>query len=256
MIDARAVIAREASLAEDVTVGPYTVIGPDVEIGAGTHIGAHVVISGPTRIGRDNRIYPFASLGEAPQDKKYRGEPTRLEIGDRNTLREYVTVNRGTAQDSGITRIGADNWIMAYVHIAHDCDIGNHTIFANAASLAGHVTVGDYCVLGGFSLVVQFCRLGAHCFTMMASAINRDVPPYISVAGYRAKPVGINVEGLKRRGFSPAAITELRRAYKILYKSGLRLEQAIEKLRMAAAEHVELVPLLEFLETSERGIVR
>ncbi|MCL4315502.1 MAG: acyl-ACP--UDP-N-acetylglucosamine O-acyltransferase [Gammaproteobacteria bacterium] len=256
MIDARAVIAQDAGIEDGVTVGPYSVIGSGVEIGAGTWIGPHVVINGPTRIGRDNKIYQFASLGDAPQDKKYAGENTRLEIGDRNVIREYCTINRGTVQDKGVTRIGNDNWIMAYVHIAHDCVIGDQTIFANAASLAGHVTVGDYAILGGFTLVHQFCVIGAHCFCGMGSVISMDVPPYVMVSGHPAQPHGINSEGLKRRGFSNGALRALREAYKLIYKSNLTLSEAREQIAAKAAEHPELALLVRFLEQSQRGIVR
>ncbi|RJQ47881.1 MAG: acyl-ACP--UDP-N-acetylglucosamine O-acyltransferase [Gammaproteobacteria bacterium] len=256
MIDARAVIAPDARIGDGVMVGPYSVIGSGVEIGAGTWIGPHVVINGPTRIGRDNKIYQFASLGDAPQDKKYAGENTRLEIGDRNVIREYCTINRGTAQDKGVTRIGHDNWIMAYAHIAHDCVIGDQTIFANAASLAGHVTVGDYAILGGFTLVHQFCAIGAHCFCGMGSVISMDVPPYVMVSGHPARPHGINSEGLKRRGFSAEALRALREAYKLIYKSSLTLSEAREQIAAKAAEHPELELLARFLEQSQRGIVR
>ncbi|MFA7095417.1 MAG: acyl-ACP--UDP-N-acetylglucosamine O-acyltransferase [Gammaproteobacteria bacterium] len=256
MIDPRAIVDPGARLAEDVTVGPYTIIGADVEIGAGTWIGPHVVINGPTRIGRDNKIYQFASIGECPQDKKYAGEPTRLEIGDRNVIREYATLNRGTVQGGGVTRVGNDNLIMAYVHIAHDCQVGNGTVFANAASLAGHVTVGDMAILGGFAIVHQFCRIGAHCFCAMGSAINRDVPPYVTVSGHMAEPHGINSEGLKRRGFSPQTIQQIRRMYKLIYKSKLRLEEALEQARPLAAECPEVALMLDFIESSARGIVR
>jgi UDP-N-acetylglucosamine acyltransferase len=257
VIDPRAAIDPRAQLAVDVTVGPFSVIGADVEIGAGTWIGPHVVIQGPTRIGRDNRIYQFASLGEIPQDKKYGGEPTRLEIGDRNTIREYCTLNRGTVQDTGTTRIGDDNWIMAYVHIAHDCQVGSRTVFANGASLAGHVQVGDDAVLGGFVLVYQFCRIGAHSFCGFACGVNQDVPPFVTVAGYRAEPRGINAEGLKRRGFSPEEIRAVKRAYKAVYRSQLPLGEAIEQVRALAAEFPRLHLLADFLATSSaHGIVR
>ncbi len=256
MIDARAVIDPAARLDADVTVGPYAVIGADVEIGAGTTVGAHVLIQGPTRIGRDNTIHAFAALGGDPQDKKYRHEPTTLEIGDGNTLREYVTINRGTAQDLGATRIGDDNWIMAYAHIAHDCVIGSHTVFANAASLAGHVQVGDYATLGGFTLVSQFCRIGEQVFSAMGSVINRDVPPYVTVSGHMAEPYGINVEGLKRRGYARADIESLWQAYKLLYRSSLRLEEALVKLDELAVTCVHVGPLIDFLRQSTRGIIR
>ena len=256
MIDPRAVIDPDAELASDITVGPYAIIGPGVEIDSGTRVGPHAVIHGPTRIGRDNVIYQFASLGDAPQDKKYAGEPTRLEIGAHNVIREYCTINRGTVQGGGLTRLGDDNWIMAYVHIAHDCIVGNQTIFANAASLAGHVRIDDYAILGGFTLVHQFCRLGAHCFCAMGSAVNKDVPPYVTVSGHMARPHGLNTEGLKRRGFSPQALAGLRKAYKILYKSRLTLEQAIAQLEVLAAECAEVGIMIDFLRDSQRSIVR
>jgi UDP-N-acetylglucosamine acyltransferase len=256
LIDQRAVIDPSAKLASGVSVGPYAVIGPDVEIDAGTWIGPHAVINGPTRIGRDNKIFQFASVGEIPQDKKYGGEPTLLEIGDRNVIREYCTINRGTVQDVGVTRIGNDNWIMAYVHIAHDCQVGNNTIFANNASLAGHVNVDDYAILGGFTLVHQFCTIGAHAFTAMGSVIPKDVPPYVLVSGHMAKPYGLNSEGLKRRNFSPDSIKSLRKAYQIIYRSGLTLQEAISQLEVLAQECAEVGHLVNFLGKSKRGIVR
>ncbi len=256
VIDPRAVVHPSARLASDVSVGPYSIIGAEVEIGAGTWVGPHAVINGPTRIGRDNKIFQFASVGEAPQDKKYAGEPTRLLIGDRNVIREFVTISRGTVQDGGVTRVGNDNWIMAYVHIAHDCQVGNQVIFSNSASLAGHVHVQDHASLGGFSLVHQFCHIGAHCFTAMNSVISMDVPPYMMVSGHMAKPHGLNVEGLKRRGFSAETLQALRRAYKIIYRSKLTLAQAIEQLQISAGETPEVAALVEFLEKSTRGIVR
>ena len=256
MIDPRAVVDSRAELAEDVSVGPYAVIGPDVQIDTGTWVGPHAVISGPTRIGRDNRIFQFASIGEEPQDKKYKGEPTRLEIGDGNTIREFVTINRGTVQDQGLTSIGNDNWIMAYVHIAHDCQIGNHTIFANNASLAGHVRIEDYVILGGFTLVHQFCALGVHSFTAFSSGIAKDVPPYVMVGGFSAEPHGLNTEGLKRRGFNADTIAQLKQAYRTLYRSKLSLQDAIEALRVQAADCAEVGVMVEFLEKQKRGIVR
>lgn len=256
MIDPRAIIHPGARLDAGVSVGPFAIIGQDVEIGAGTWIGPHAVVNGPTTIGRDNRIYQFASIGEAPQDKKYNGEPTRLEIGDRNLFREYVTINRGTVQGGGLTRIGDDNWIMIGCHIAHDCVIGSHTIFSNNAALAGHVTVQDYAILGGYTLVHQFCAIGAHCFTAMGSVISKDVPPYMLVSGHMAKPYGLNVNGLKRRGFSANTIAELRRAYKLLYKSKLTLEQAKKKIGALAEKTPEAGILAAFIAASQRGIVR
>lgn len=256
MIDARAIVDPAAKIGDNVTIGPFSIVGPDVEIGDGTWIGPHAVIQGPTRIGKENKIFQFASIGEAPQDKKYAGEPTVLEIGDRNLFREGVTVHRGTVQGGGLTRIGNDNWIMAYCHIAHDCIVGNNTTFSNSASLAGHVLVGDHAILGGFSLVHQFCRIGAYSFSGFGSAINRDVPPYLMVSGQMAVPHGINSEGLRRHGKSPDVIREIKRAYKVIYKSGLRLEEAKEVLREMAVKTAEIAPLLEFLEQSERGIIR
>ncbi|HHM04266.1 MAG TPA: acyl-ACP--UDP-N-acetylglucosamine O-acyltransferase [Gammaproteobacteria bacterium] len=256
MIDPRAVIDARAELAADVRVGPFAVIGPEVVIGPGCEIGSHVVIKGPTRIGSNNKIFQFASIGDDPQDKKYQGEPTRLEIGDGNVIREYCTINRGTVQGGGLTRVGDDNWIMAYVHIAHDCIVGNHTIFANNASLAGHVKIEDYVILGGFSLVHQFCNLGAHCFTAFSAGIAKDVPPFVMVGGYAAAPHGLNIEGLKRRGFSAQTIANLRRAYKILYRSGLTFKNAIEQLKAFSPEEPEVARMVTFLEKSRRGIVR
>ncbi len=256
MIDPRAVIDPAAELAAGVSVGPFAVIGAGVSIGRGTRIGPHAVINGPTRIGEDNHIYQFASVGDAPQDKKYRGEPTRLEIGDRNTIREFVTINRGTVQDEGITRIGDDNWIMAYVHIAHDCRIGNQTIFANNASLAGHVRIEDYAILGGFTLVHQFCAIGAHALTAFGSGISMDVPPYITVGGTPAHAHGMNMEGLRRRGFTEHARRVLKQAYKVLYRENLSLQDALARLRTMSADCPEVDVLVRFLENRKRGIVR
>jgi len=256
LIHSQAIIDPDARLAEDVSVGPFSVIGAGVEIGEGTVIDSHVVINGPTRIGRENKIYSFAAIGGDPQDKKYAGEPTELEIGDRNVIREYCTISRGTAQDVGITRIGNDNWIMATVHIAHDCQIGNHTVFANSTTLAGHVIIEDYVILGGFTLVHQFCKVGAHCFTAMNSVISKDVLPFLMVAGHMAKPHGLNSEGLKRRGFSSDALSQLRKAYKIIYRSGNTLVQAIAKLEPMAKNCDEIAQLLIFIKGTTRGIVR
>jgi UDP-N-acetylglucosamine acyltransferase len=251
-----AIIHPNAKLADDVQVGAYTLIGEHVEIGAGTSIGPHVVINGHTRIGSNNRIFQFSSLGEIPQDKKYAGEPTRLEIGDDNTIREFCTFNLGTSQDVGVTRIGNKNWIMAYVHLAHDCQIGNNTIFANNASLAGHVTVNDYAILGGFTMVHQFCQVGAHVITGLGTVLFLDVPPYFTVAGNPSAPHGINSEGLKRRGFSSASVMAIKRAYKTLYKSGLSLDEAKAAINSQLSEHPELKLLTDFLDRSQRGIVR
>lgn len=256
MIHPTAQIDPAARLAEDVHVGAFCVIGPDVEIGAGTRIAPHVVIEGPTRIGRDNRFFSFSAIGGEPQDKKYAGEPTRLEIGDGNTFREYVTVNRGTTQDGGITRVGNDNWVMAYVHIAHDCQVGDHCILANNATLAGHVTLDDWVILGGFAGIHQFCKIGAHAFIGMGSLINADVPPYVMVAGHYARPRGINAEGLKRRGFSPERISAIKRAYRALYVSGQPLAEALEKLAGTTADAPDVQAMLDFIERSGRSLLR
>lgn len=256
IIHPTAIIDPLAELDSSVEVGAYSIIGPDVRIDAGTRIGSHVVIKGPTTIGKQNQIFQYSSLGEQPQDKKYRDEPTTLEIGDNNTIREFCTFNRGTVQDKGATRIGNDNWIMAYVHIAHDCQIGNHTIFANNSSLAGHVDVHDYAILGGFTLIHQFCKIGSHIITAVGSVVFKDIPPYVTAAGYDAKPHGINSEGLKRRGFSPEAILQIKRAYKTLYRNGLTLEEAKKELAHQLDQCAEIGILLEFLNTSTRGIVR
>lgn len=251
-----AVIESGAELADDVTVGPYCVIRSSARIGSGTRIGPHVVIGPNTRIGRDNVFFQFSSIGEDPQDKKYNGEQTFLDIGDNNTFREFCTLNRGTAQDAGATRIGSDNWIMAYVHVAHDCQIGSHTIFANNAQLAGHVHVGDFAILGGFTVVHQFCRIGAHSLTAMGTILLQDLPPFVIAAGNPAEPHGINAEGLRRRQFTPEALAALRRAYKQLYKEGLTLSAAREVVQETLAPFPELSSLLRFLEIPGRGIVR
>jgi len=256
MIDPRAVVDPGAELEDGVEVGPFAVIGAGVQIARGTEIGPHVVIHGPCGIGRDNRIFQFASIGADPQDKKYAGEETRLEIGDRNKIREFTTIHRGTVQDESLTVIGSDNLLMAYTHVAHDCHIGNHTIMANAASLGGHVHVGDWAILGGFSIVHQFCRIGPHCFTAMGSGIGKDVPPYVMVGGHPAKPRGVNSEGLRRREFRAEQIATIKRAYKTLYTSGLPLAAAREQINEAAAEHEELRLMADFLAVSERSIVR
>jgi UDP-N-acetylglucosamine acyltransferase len=256
LIDSRAVIHPRAELASDVEVGPYAVIGPDVIIGEGCWIGPHAVINGPTHIGNNNKIFQFASVGEIPQDKKYGGEETLLKIGDGNVIREFCTINRGTVQGGGATRIGNDNWIMSYVHIAHDCQVGNHTVIANTVSLAGHVVIEDYVILGGFSKVHQYCTLGAHCFTAFDSGIAKDVPPYVMVSGFSAEPHGLNVEGLRRRGFSAETIAHLRRAYKIIYRSKLTVNEAIEQLKEMVAVCPEVGVMVTCLEKSERGIVR
>lgn len=256
MIHPSAIVHPEASLAPDVSVGPFAIIGPQVEIGAGTRIDSNVLIEGRIRIGRNNRIFPFASIGAAPQDKKYAGEDTAVEIGDGNTIREYVTINRGTVQDAGVTKIGNDNWIMAYVHFAHDCQIGSHTIFANYCGLAGHVHVEDWAILGGMTLVHQFVRIGAHSFTSMGTYLSQDLPPYVTAAGNMAKPYGINSEGLRRRGFDAKTIATLKLAYRALFRSGLSLEDARRELEKLAGECGAVRPILEFLARSVRGIIR
>jgi UDP-N-acetylglucosamine acyltransferase len=256
MIHPTAIVHPGARIGRNVRIGAYSLIGEHVEIGDDCEIGPHAVITGHTRIGRGNRIYQFVSLGDAPQDKKYAGEATRLEIGDGNTIREFCTFNTGTVQDLGVTRIGHHNWIMAYVHIAHDCVVGNHTIFANNATLAGHVVVGDYAILGGFTGVHQFCRIGAHVITGIASVVRQDIPPYVTASGNPAAPHGINSEGLKRRGFGADALGALKRAYKLLYRSGLSLAEARAAIALEAKSHPELEALVEFLAVSGRGIIR
>ena len=256
MIHPTAIISKDAKLATDVCVGAYSIVGAEVEIGSATTIGSHVVIEGPTRIGKNNHFSPFSSIGGAPQDKKFANEPTTLEIGDGNTIREFCTFNRGTVQDAGATRLGDDNWIMAYVHVAHDCQIGNHTIFANNAQLAGHVAVGDYAVLGGFTVVHQFVHIGIHAISAMGTILLQDLPPYVTAAGNTARPFGINSEGLKRRGFSPDALARIKAAYKTLYKSSLTLDQARKELATQALVAPELTPLVTFLQRPGRGIIR
>ena len=243
-------------LADDVTVGPLAVIGAEVQLGSGCRVGAHALLQGPTRIGRDNHIGAYASIGGDPQDKKYRGERSELVIGDGNTFHEFVTVNRGTAEGGGATRIGDDNWVMAYVHIAHDCQVGSHTILANNATLAGHVELGDWVVLGGFAGVHQFCKVGAHAFAAMYAAINRDVPPFIYVAGQFAVPRGVNAEGLKRRGFDAARIAAIKRAYRTLYMSHKTLDEARVALAEQAVASEDVRTFHEFIQHSERSLVR
>ena len=255
-IHATALVHARARLAADVEVGPYSIIGEQVEIGEGSWIGAHVVLDGRVRIGRRNRIYHFASIGAPPQDKKYAGEDTAVEIGDDNTIREYVTMNRGTALDAGVTRVGNENWIMAYVHFAHDCQIGSRTIFANACQLAGHVTVGDWAIFGATTLVHQFVHVGAHAFTGMGTYLAQDLPPYVTAAGNVARPYGLNSKGLARRGFSAQDIQALKQAYRTLYRSGLPLEEARRELESQAAACAHVRPLVEFLDHSKRGIIR
>ena len=256
MIDPRAVVSPQARLAADVTVGPFSVIGADVEIGPGTVVGPHVVINGPTRIGAENRVFQFASIGDAPQDKKYKGEPTRLEIGDRNVFRECCTVNRGTTHDKGVTRIGDDNLFMAYSHVAHDCVVGNNVVFANCAALAGHVEIGDFVTLGGLTAVHQFVKVGAFAFSGGGAIITRDVPTYVMVAGNPAEPHGVNAIGLKRHGFTEDQVRNIREAYRILYRSDLKLTDAVDKLRQLGESQPEVQTLVEFIGTSTRSLVR
>ena len=256
MIHATALVDPAARIGDGVSIGAYSIIGADVEIGAGTWIGPHVVIEGMTRVGRDNRIFQFASLGAEPQDKKFKGERSELVLGDRNVVREFATFNRGTREGGGATRIGDDNWIMAYVHIAHDCRVGNHVVFANNATLAGHVEIGDFAILGGFTGVHQFCKIGAHAFTGMGSLVNADVPPFVVVAGAYAKPRGVNSEGLKRRGFDATRISAIKRAYRTLYVAGVPLAEARDKLAQAAPGSADVAALLDFIERSERALAR
>ncbi len=256
MIDARAVVSPQAELAPDVSVGPFSVIGAQVRIGPRSVIGPHAVITGPTTLGADNRVFQFASIGDAPQDKKYRGEPTLLTIGDRNVFRECCTINRGTAGDKGVTRIGDDNLFMAYSHVAHDCVIGANTVFANCASLGGHVEIGDWVILGGLTAVHQFTKIGAHAFLGGGSILSRDVPPYVMVAGNPAVPHSINSEGLKRRGFTEEQVRNVREAYRILYRSELRLAEALTQLEPLAAANPEVRAFVDFIHGSTRSLVR
>jgi UDP-N-acetylglucosamine acyltransferase len=251
-----AIIDPRARIADDVSVGAYSVIGAEVEIDAGSSVGSHTTVEGPTRVGRDNHIGSHAAIGGDPQDKKYHGERSELVIGDGNTIREFVTLNRGTEDGGGITRIGDDNWIMAYVHVAHDCIVGNHIVLANNATLAGHVEIGDHVVLGGFSGVHQFCKVGAHAFAAMYAAITRDVPPFVYAAGQFAVPRGVNAEGLKRRGFSAERITAIKRAYRTLYMSGKTLSEARVELQEQSRASEDVRAMLEFIERSERALVR
>lgn len=256
MIDARAVVDPAAKIDSDVYVGPYAIIGADVEIGRGTRIETHAVVKGPTVIGIDNHIFQFASIGDDPQDKKYKGERTRLVIGDRNTIREFCTLNRGTVQDQSVTTIGNDNWIMAYCHVAHDCVVGNHTIFANNASIAGHVRVADHAILGGFTAVHQFCRIGPHTLTSMFSYVTKDIPAFVTASGRPAEPRGINAEGLKRRGFTTEQVRNIREAYRVVYRQSLKLDEAIAELVQRAVEQPEIKPFLDSLRDGSRGLAR
>ena len=255
-VHSTAIIDSSAKIDPTATIGPYSIIGPHVEIGAGTVVGPHVVIQGPTIIGRDNHIFQFSSLGEIPQDKKYAGEDSKLVIGDNNTVREYCTINRGTSLGEGATTIGNDNWIMAYVHIAHDCIVENNTIFSNGASIAGHVRVEDFAVLGGFTLVHQFCHIGTHSFCGMGSALNKDLPPYVIAAGNLAKAYGLNKEGLRRREFSEDVIQALHQAYKALIVSKKSRAEQIEKIGTLVDQFSEVREFVGFIENSSRGIVR
>lgn len=256
MIDARAVVSPQAELAADVEVGPFAVIGPGARIGARTRIGSHALITGFASLGADNKVFPFASIGEAPQDLKYNDEPTRLEIGDRNVFREFCTVNRGTAQGGGVTRLGDDNLMMAYSHVAHDCQVGSKIVMANCAALGGHVHLGDWVIMAGYSGVHQFCKIGAHAFLANNAAVTRDVPPFIMVAGQPAKPHSINSEGLKRRGFSEEQIRVLRDAYRTLYRRELPLAEAVKELTALARKHSVVQPLVDFIGAATRGLVR
>jgi len=251
-----AIVSPDAKIADDVEIGAYSIIGPKVSIGAGCVIGPHVVITGNTTIGENNRFFQFSSIGEQPQDKKFAGEDTKLVIGNNNTVREFCTFNVGTNQGGGVTRIGNDNWIMAYVHIAHDCMIGNDVIMANNATLGGHVTVGDFAILSGFSGVHQFVEIGQHCFVSFASHVNKSIPPYVTVSGEKAKAKGVNTEGLKRRGFSAQQVKNVRRAYRTLYRSSLSLEDAIDKLAAMDEESGEISSMVDFLNNVERSIIR
>ena len=256
LIHPQAIVDPSARLADDVAVGPWTLIGPDVEIGPGTIIESHVVIKGPTRIGSNNRIFQFATVGEDCQDKKYAGELTRLEIGDNNIIREGVTIHRGTVQDEGITRVGSDNLLMAYVHVAHDCNVGNHIVLANNAALAGHVHVGDHTILGGFTAVHQFCKIGAHVMCGAGTVVLQDIPSYTLATGNPAKPHGINSEGLKRRGFSAESIRLIKQAYKAIYRQNLTLSEALERVRELAKLDPAIEPVIQSLKASSRGIIR
>ncbi len=255
MIHPTAIIDDSARIGNNVEIGPYSIVGANVEIGDNCVIGPHVVLRGPTVLGKNNRIFQFASVGEDCQDKKYNGEPTRLVIGDNNVIRECVTIHRGTVQDQGLTQIGSNNLLMAYVHVAHDCMVGDNVILANNTTLAGHVHVGDWAILGGFTGVHQFCHIGAHAFTAVNSVVVQDIPPYIMAQGHNAAPRTINAEGLKRRGFQPNQILNIKRAFKLLYRQGLTISEAVEKMRELEAD-VELTPLIDFVQNSQRGIIR
>jgi UDP-N-acetylglucosamine acyltransferase len=256
LIDPRAIVAPDAEIGEGVTIGAFSVIGAGVRIGAGTWVGPHAVINGPTTLGRDNKVFQFASVGDAPQDRKYKGEPTRLEAGDRNVFREFCSINRGTATGRAVTRIGNDCLFMAYSHVAHDCIVGDHVVMSNCTALAGHVELGDWVILSGYAGVHQFCKIGAHAFLANNAAVTRDVPPYLLVAGSPAEPKGVNSEGLKRRGYDATQIANIKAAYRLFYRSGLKLAEAEERLRELAGTQPELQPFVEFLGASERSIIR
>ncbi len=256
MIDPRAIIAPDAEIGEGVVIGAFTIIGAGVKIGDGCWVGPHAVINGPTTLGRQNKVFQFASVGDAPQDRKYAGEPTRLEVGDRNVFREFCTINRGTVGGRNVTRIGDDCLFMAYSHVAHDSIVGNRCILSNCTALAGHVELGDWVILSGYAGVHQFCKVGAHAFLANNAAVTRDVPPYLLVAGSPAEPKGINSEGLKRRGFDAAQISNIKNAYRLLYRSGLKLAEAAAQLKELSASQPELVPFANFLSSSERSIIR
>lgn len=255
-IDRLAIIDPKAQIDESVTVGPYSIIGSDVTIAANTWIGPHVIINGPTTIGSNNKIFQFSSIGEIPQDKKFHNEESRLEIGDGNTIREFVTINRGTENGGGVTKIGNNNWLMAYIHIAHDCIVGNEAVFSNNATLAGHVTVGNGVILGGFTLVHQFCSIGNNVFTAMGSSISKDVPPYLMVSGTPAHPCGVNSEGLKRLGLSSDIIKNIKSVYKYLYRSGLGFEEAKKEIEKISESCSEVKMMYDFLQNSKRSILR
>jgi UDP-N-acetylglucosamine acyltransferase len=256
VIDPRAIVSPKAQLAPDVTVGAFSIIGPEVVIGPGSLIGPHVVINGPTRMGAENRVYQFASIGDAPQDKKYKGEPTRLEIGDRNVFRESCTINRGTTHDKGVTTIGNDNLFMAYSHVAHDCVVGSNLVFANCATLGGHVEVGDWVTIGGMAAIHQFCKVGAHAFIAGGAIVTRDVPTYVMVAGNPAEPNSVNAVGLSRRGFTPEQIRNVKNAFRVLYRSDLLLAEAVVRLTELAKTQPEVAALVDFIGRSERSLIR
>ena len=256
MIHDTAIIELSSTIADDVAIGSYSVIGPDVEIGSGCNIASHVIINGPTDLGKNNKIYQFSSIGGAPQDKKFSGENTFLKIGNDNVIRENCTINRGTVQGGGMTKIGNNNWIMAYVHIAHDCIIGNNNTFANNASLAGHVIVDDFVIFGGFTLVSQFNYIGSHTFSAMGSVIAQNIPPYVLVSGHMAKAIGVNVEGLRRRNFSAIQVKNIRKAYRLIYRSGLQIEEAEQKLQCMNEHDQELSLVIKFLNEQQGGIIR